>query len=97
MFVYFQLETQAEGQDADESALGRENLQNSGQEPELEEKHEPESWEEAGNWFGFNDEVEKTEVVMDLELCEAFYLSYALGKHKTADNFNSFLSKLRSR
>jgi len=36
----------------------------------------PGNWAEAGNWF--NNDEEK-EVNLNLELCEAFFLSYALG------------------
>jgi len=46
----------------------------------LSEAAEPKSWAEAGDWFQIKSQPEKEpEVSLNLDLCEAFYLSYTLG------------------
>ena len=47
----------------------------------------PGNWAEAGNWF--NNDEEK-EVNLNLELCEAFFLSYALGNRNRRKQFSIF-------
>lgn len=42
---------------------------------------EPRNWSEAGDWFKVTEE---NRVTLHLELCEAYFLSYALGKGQSS-------------